>query len=533
VKTALVGLLCLIALSSAFGSVKGKKLIEYGWDVPDTRYVRDHVREMEKMPFDGVVIHVGQSGQEGPLPASWRCWGKKRFEPKDYEPAIDDLRATKFERLTDNFIQTETGPGEVDWFDPEWSAVAYNFACLARVAKQGGCKGIMLDTELYVTYPVWSYVDLPKELKAAHTAREYQDKARERGREWIRAVNKEFPDITILCLFGYSLPYCQTNVWARRPLEDTPAALMASFFDGIVDAASPGTTLVDGFEFSYGYRDRSEFLSGRNQMLHEATINSRSKKGFAKHVRAGFGLWLDLGHGDKFQVDDPSNYFTPPGFRASVNYALDTCDKYVWIYSEKARWWGDAPPTPFVEALRLARQGPGPGEPRPIVTTIKAEILHQHPDSWCFAEMRKTMTELYDLPKDGWKFRFDENRIGYGNKWYTESLDDSSWLTISIGKFWEEQLSEYDGTAWYRTRFTAPEVEARKRVYLGFGGVADNARVWLNGKFVGEHGTEWKDPFALDCTRQLRPGAENVLAVEVTDWGGTGGLWTSIKLMKK
>lgn len=529
-------LLVLVVLSHpVLAGTKDKKLIEYGWDVPDTRYVREHIQEMEKVPFDGVVIRIASNRAEGSGSIASACWGKKGLEPKDYEFAIDDLKATRFHTLTDNFIQMYISPGGVDWFDPEWSSVAHNAACLARVAKQGGCKGIMFDPELYVSYPVWSYSSLPQELKSAHTLQEYRAKARERGREFITAINKEFPDITILCLWGYSLIYNTTDVWAHRPIDTLPDPLQVAFYDGILDAATPGTTFVDGFEFSYGYRSRSQFVAGRDVMLNKAIKDVGPKKKFAKHVRAGFGLWVDMDSGNRgFRLEDTSkNFFTPDGFRASVNYALDTSDKYVWIYSERTSWWGDNPPAPYVQAMTLAKQGPGLGQPRPPVDIIRAAILHQHPDSWCFAEMRKSMTELYDLPKNGWKFRFDEACIGYGNKWYTESLDDSNWLTVSIGKFWEEQLSDYDGTAWYRTRFTAPKVEAGKRVFLGFGGVADNARVWLNGRFVGEHGTEWKDPFALECTKQLRPGAENVLAVEVTDWGGTGGLWTSIKLMEK
>ena len=40
--------LCLVCASAN----AAKKLIEYGWDVPDTAFVRQHVAEMEKVPFD-------------------------------------------------------------------------------------------------------------------------------------------------------------------------------------------------------------------------------------------------------------------------------------------------------------------------------------------------------------------------------------------------------------------------------------------------------------------------------------------------
>ena len=35
--------------------VREKKLIEFGWDEPDTAFLRAHLGEMEKTPFDGCV----------------------------------------------------------------------------------------------------------------------------------------------------------------------------------------------------------------------------------------------------------------------------------------------------------------------------------------------------------------------------------------------------------------------------------------------------------------------------------------------
>ena len=521
-------IMCVLVTSPVFAGMKDKKIIVYG-DVPDTQFVREHIQDMEKGPFDGVVIHVGRRDAGDSISSS--PWGKKKFEPKDYEFAIEDLKANKFQRLTENFIQTVTVPGDVDWFDPEWSTIAHNFACLAQIAKQGGCKGIILDPEVYVSYPVWSYADLPRELKSAHTYKEYQAKARERGREWIRAVNKEFPDITILSLWGYSLPYIETHIWARRPLEDIPSTLLTAFFDGIVDAATPQTVLVDGYESSYTYRDRWEFLKGRKWSVTDSLVVSRSRKEFKKHVRSGFGIWMDT---DNFRPDDPShNYFTPAGFRAAVNYALDTCDKYVWIYSEKTPWWTGSPPKPYVEALELARTGPGAGEPHPKVSITKAADLTRHTDELHFAKLPKTLTAIFDVPKDGWKFKFDKSGKGFRNRWYAESLDDSNWLNVSIGRFWEEDFGHYDGLGWYRAHFTAPAGQPGKSVWLAFGGVDDGARVWLNGKFVGAYDTSWAIPFAFEVTKQLRPGKDNLLAVEVTDYDGPGGLYKAVKLMVK
>ena len=50
-RTLLIALFCLAVSPLVAASTKDKKLIEYGWDVPDTAYMREHVREMEKVPY--------------------------------------------------------------------------------------------------------------------------------------------------------------------------------------------------------------------------------------------------------------------------------------------------------------------------------------------------------------------------------------------------------------------------------------------------------------------------------------------------
>jgi len=35
-----------------------KKVIEFGWDEPDTAFLRQHIGQMERALFDGCVFHV-------------------------------------------------------------------------------------------------------------------------------------------------------------------------------------------------------------------------------------------------------------------------------------------------------------------------------------------------------------------------------------------------------------------------------------------------------------------------------------------
>ena len=86
------------------------KLIENGWDTPDTKYVREHWREKEKLPFDGIVIKVYPVDPNDAKKRSlgWRAFAKDRFRPQEYEHAIEDLRSARFRRFTDNFRATST-----------------------------------------------------------------------------------------------------------------------------------------------------------------------------------------------------------------------------------------------------------------------------------------------------------------------------------------------------------------------------------------------------------------------------------------
>ena len=55
-----------------------KKLIEFGWDEPDTTFMRRHRDQLEAAPFDGCVFHaVARSGGKSES-FTWLGWGQPR-----------------------------------------------------------------------------------------------------------------------------------------------------------------------------------------------------------------------------------------------------------------------------------------------------------------------------------------------------------------------------------------------------------------------------------------------------------------------
>lgn len=331
-------------------STKGKKVIEWGWDEPDTKFMRQNVEKMEQYPFDGLVFHATSGRGEN---LAWEVWGGKKFARDDFKQAVEDLKATKFNRFTDRFLRVNITPAKTDWFDDDaWASVASNFGVAAHVAKEGRCKGFMFDTEQYEGVTVFDY--RRQRDKDKKTFAEYQAKVRQRGREWIKAVNKEYPDITILLTFGYDISYWR----ADKPNDRSAAAygLLADFLDGLLDGCGKETVIVDAYEFAYPFKERKQFEEAYESITKKALEWTGVADKYKSQVKAGFGLWMDHKKKGWDVADFSKNYFRPAEFEAAVRSALEVTDGYVWVYSERAKWWtNEMLPKEYVSALTKAR----------------------------------------------------------------------------------------------------------------------------------------------------------------------------------
>jgi hypothetical protein len=323
-----------------------KKLIEWGWDEPDTKFMRENIAAMERRPFDGVVFHV--AGSKGGN-FTWEMWGGRKFDRDEFQQAVEDLKATNFHRFTQRFLRVNVTPGDVDWFDDDaWSTVRENFRTAAAIAKEGGCTGFMFDVEQYEGQ-LFNYAQLPPRPLA-----EYQAKVRQRGEEWIEAVNSQFPDITILLTFGYAI----TRPPEGKDRSQASYGLLADFLDGVLAACSKETVIVDAWEQSYPYKQRRQFEEARETITTKALEWTADPEKYRRHVRAGFGIWMDYNWRQKgWDIDDPTkNHFTPEEFETAVRAALELSDRYVWIYTEQPRWWtNEKLPDEYVKALVRAR----------------------------------------------------------------------------------------------------------------------------------------------------------------------------------
>lgn len=115
-----------------------------------------------------------------------------------------------------------------------------------------------------------------------------------------------------------------------------------------------------------------------------------------------------------------------------------------------------------------------------------------------------------------WHFKTDPEKKGEEEKWY-EQPSFSAWDKIFAPAPWNEQDSKYTwymGTAWYEREFWVPKDWGNKLVLIGFDGVNYQARVWVNGAYLGIHEGGFT-PFALRAEKVLKLGESNRVVVMV------------------
>jgi len=331
-----------------------KKLIEYGWDVPFPDYIRANIRAMEKRPFDGLIFKL-RGGGKVLTPVAW---DEAKFA-KDYE----DLKHIEWKSFTDNFV-IMWAASDQDWFnDKHWRAITHNVALVARAARIGRCVGVCFDQEPYGTNP-WAYTRSVH--RGTKSFAEYEAKTRQRGAEFLHAVESEFPGAAVLTLFqlSYFAPLLVPMQPAQRAarLSEMQYSLLPAFLNGMLEAASPSVKIIDGNEAAYYYTSRDQHLEvyhrikQRGQLLIDPPLWTR----YSRQVQAGQALYIDqyfglrtrqvLGH--HMTADE-----RPKWFEHNVYWSLNTTDEYVWCYSERMNWWKDTGVPPGCEpAIRSARE---------------------------------------------------------------------------------------------------------------------------------------------------------------------------------
>jgi len=356
-----VALAGTVALAADAGIPRPRSLILTGWDNPDTAQFARDLHSLEGLPFDGVVLYANGKGADGAAFNTQAAFGSNHWDEACLDQARADLKGVHSNRLTENFLIFGANPGSVDWFnDAGWREIQAHCRQLARVARQGGLRGLLFDPENY-TDPFKQFDYSRQARHAEHSFADYCLKARQRGRETMEAIAGEFPDAVVLSYFLAGQCARRDNIRDVRPdLEAYWYGLLPAFLNGWLDRIPVTMTLVDGNESAYHYNSEAAFEAGfvriKNACL--GLIEPENRPKYRAQVQAGHGIYLD----GYIYPPDSKWYLDPQGatrvkrLEENVTHALDTADRYVWIYGEHARWWppaqagAKAPPT-WPEAL--------------------------------------------------------------------------------------------------------------------------------------------------------------------------------------
>lgn len=146
-------------------------------------------------------------------------------------------------------------------------------------------------------------------------------------------------------------------------------------------------------------------------------------------------------------------------------------------------------------------------------------------------------SKYIDLSKAPWKFRIDQNAVGFKQHWNLPDNSTDDWSAIKIDSHWEGQGHDnLDGWAWYATEVTVPNDWDASEYYLCFTGVDDHYQVYVNGTKIGQAGVIQTKETAFEMRtshplpKSIQAGDTLSIRIAVYDWYGAGGIFRPIFL---
>ena len=308
-----------------------RKLIEMGWDQPRPVFLKANLKTLESRGFDGMVV--------GP------SFGKEIFNKTPYADADvardqADLSAAKSAKMTENFLRMDARlePGWSWYSDVDWAAAEKNVRAFARMAKAGGFRGILFDTEPYGQNP-WAF---SAALYPGKSFVQVGAQVRSRGASFMRALQSEMPNVRVFCLFFVAS--VREDLEAGY-LEQNGNALLLAFADGMLDAINPGAQIIDGNEYTY-YNTNAQQFDDSVRFIHDSAkiVAPENRAKYAAQVKAASAVFedgvLDLYKSPRFS----GHYMNSDADRLkllehNVYHGLRASDGFTWVYSENLDWW--------------------------------------------------------------------------------------------------------------------------------------------------------------------------------------------------
>ena len=428
-------------------------------DWPSPQYLATHPDYLANTPFDGITIPV-------PIDPAWTAaqglvsqplYGLNQLTMLNVpipwsvvEDAVNDLKRVQWGDVTDNFLwygfsefasdeDAATKSVRPD-SAADWNVVVQNAVLCARMCREAGLKGFMMDPEQYGRYPSGEYY--PFGLGTAETWRA-------RGEQWINAVQAEYPEIVLNSFFTWG-PESQPGGWADYPN-------LANFMNGVLAGIQAPARIIHGWESTFWYGmnrtidgvsaqfagDRNVYAQTRSDIRNVWRSYSDNPEKYDAFVDVGMAAWVDS---DPYNLPDgwPPGYLNDPGPWSNLAATLAYSDEYVWTWSEHTNY----PQT------------------RGVLNPFLASIANRTFNTG--SEPAASFTEDFaaDPMKNGWSFDFNMLDIGrdIGRLSVTMTTDSVAYAwaeaTGSVdvrGNWTRGRLGDVEGLATaQRRRYTKP-----------------------------------------------------------------------------
>ena len=330
--------LAAAALALSAANARETKIIAHGWDCQSANPadVLACADEFDKTALDGISLSVRFTNEEHGVVCSYKTmmtdpawkWG-------DVEALAPILRQIVSHRsLRESLLSSFRCPKpRLDWRDDAaWARFANNMGVLARLARKGNVKGIMIDPEDYPRTKQFYLQD------GDGVYDETVKLARRRGREVFSAVFREKPDAVVMAFWLLSTDKHVYNSSDPQTAMRETGCLFPAFMDGMLDVLPSTALLVDGNEGTYRaeaeYGDHlADAARQRRNVLDLVSPENRGKYRAQHRVGAGFFL-------DGYWYPPENKWYMPPfdgtrQDRLALNLAAaaEAAD-YVWLDGE-------------------------------------------------------------------------------------------------------------------------------------------------------------------------------------------------------
>jgi len=326
-----------------------KKIVAVCPYIPvDPKILRENVEKFEKdIPFDGFIMRVVLPVIDNGAKKEFHGQGKSngiRLTKEHFTDYVENLKNTNFRQLRHNFLCVNSAQFSNNWFDDQsWDRDVNNHSLVAWAAKNANFKGVVLDVEAYpFTERIFQFRP-----QHGHSFEETYAKARERGRQYMRAVGTEFPEIVLFTYFSLDFFYYNAPLISSSPMEMLKSdqyGLLAAFMNGMYDAIPPGAKIVDGHEMAgYAATKETDFKNvidnyyRRSRLL----VAPENLNKYVAQTSLSIATYNDayvsfMNEYPAFAAENDHAWLFARNLRMAVEYS----DEYAWTYAGgEGIWW--------------------------------------------------------------------------------------------------------------------------------------------------------------------------------------------------